>query len=459
MDSYDLIVIGSGQGGGPLCSAFAAAGKKALLVERRHVGGTCINEGCSPTKTMVASARVAYLARRAADFGVHAGAIGIDMRRVWQRKQDIVDSFRDGSQRRIEESGVELVFGTASFTGPKTIHVALNGGGEREATAPHIVIDTGGRPAALKLPGMETVNALDSTSVMELEEVPEHLIVAGGGYIGLEFGQLSRRLGSQVTVVQRGNQLLNREDADVAEEVRKVLVEDGVDVLLETELVRVASQNGGIAVTVSCAGQERTVHGSHLLNAVGRTPNTEELNLAAVGVEITEHGHVPVNERLETNVPGIYALGDVNGGPQFTHISYDDFRILRGNLLEGKQLTTKDRLVPYVVFIDPELGRVGLTEEDARKQGIEIRVASMPMSSVARALEMDEPRGLMKAVVAASSGQLLGCSILGVFAGEMMSLFSVAMMGKLPYTVLQDGIFAHPTLAEAFNNLFGNFKS
>jgi pyruvate/2-oxoglutarate dehydrogenase complex dihydrolipoamide dehydrogenase (E3) component len=458
MDTYDLIVIGSGQGGGPLAGTFAKAGRKALLVERVHVGGTCINEGCSPTKTMVASGRVAYLTRRAADYGVHTGPIGIDMARVRQRKQEIVDSFRDGSQRRIEDAGVELLFGTASFTGPKTIHIALNDGGQREATAPAIVIDTGGRPAALTVPGAGTVRSLSSTTIMELDTVPEHLMVVGGGYIALEFAQLFRRLGSQVTVIQRGKQLLSREDADMAEEVRKILVEDGLEVLLETQTVRVGPRDGGVDVIVSSKDAEQTIYGSHLLDAVGRTPNTEDLDLAAAGIEATERGHIPVNERLETNVPGVYALGDVNGGPQFTHISYDDFRILRGNLLEGQQLTTRDRLVPYVVFMDPELGRVGLTETEARQQGRDVRVASMPMSGVARALEMDESRGLMKAVVDARSDQLLGCAILGVFAGEMMSLFSVAMMGKLPYTTLQEGIFAHPTLAEAFNNLFGNLK-
>ncbi len=458
MDSYDLIVIGSGQGGGPLAGAFARAGKKVLLVERVHVGGTCINEGCTPTKTMVASGRNVYLARRGADFGFQTGPIAVDMRRVRERKQAVVDRFRDGSQHSIERAGVDLAFGVASFTGPKTIRVAVNGGGEREATAPNIVIDTGGRPAPLKVPGMESANALDSTTIMELEQVPEHLIVAGGGYIAMEFGQLFRRFGSQVTVIQRGKQLLAREDPDVAEEVRKILVEDGIEVLLETSLASVRGGDGSVEVTVSSGGSERTIHGSHLLNAVGRTPNTEELNLPAAGVRTTASGHIPVNERLETNVPGVYAIGDVNGGPQFTHISYDDFRILRGNLLEGRQMTTRGRLLPYVVYMDPELGRVGLTETEARQQGLDIRVASMPMSRVARAVEMDEPRGLMKAVVDARSGQLLGCAILGVFGGEMMSLVSVAMLGQLHYEVLREGIFAHPTLAEAFNNLFGHFK-
>lgn len=457
-DSYDLIVIGSGQGGGPLAGAFAGAGRRTLLVEREHVGGTCINEGCTPTKTMVASGRVAYLARRAADYGVLAGTVGVDMAKVRQRKRDLVDTFRNGSQDRIEHAGVDLVFGTATFTRPGEIAIALNGGGSRAAAAPAIVINTGARPRPLDLPGMDTVAALDSTSVMELDEVPEHLIVAGGGYISLEFGQLFRRLGSRVTIVQRGKQLLSREDADVAEAVRQVLVEDGIEVLLEANMVRVDGGGGEVNLTIRLDGAERSINASHMLNAVGRMPNTEDLNLAAAGIRASDRGDVPVNDSLQTNVPGIYAVGDVNGGPAFTHISYDDFRILRANLLEGKQLTTTHRLVPYTVFIDPELGRVGLSEAEARRQGRSVKVASMPMSHVARALEMDEPRGLMKTVVDAESGQLLGCAILGVFGGEMMSLFEVAMMGKLPYTALKEGIFAHPTLAEAFNNLFATLS-
>jgi pyruvate/2-oxoglutarate dehydrogenase complex dihydrolipoamide dehydrogenase (E3) component len=452
--SYDLIVIGSGQAAGPLCTAFTAAGKTALLVEREHVGGCCINEGCTPTKTMIASGRNAYLARRGADFGVRTGPVGIDMGKVRQRKRHMVEVFRDGSQQRIENKGVELVFGTASFTGPHSIAIELNGGGTREATAPAIVIDTGGRPRPLRLEGIETAQALDSTTVMELETVPEHLLVIGGGYIGLEFGQLFRRLGSEVTVVQRGKQLLSREDTDVAEKLREILVEDGIEVLLETSLVRVAGSEGRVRLTVSSNGAERTIEGSHLLNAVGRMPNTEALNLPAAGIQANEQGEIPVNERLETNVPGVYAVGDVNGGPAFTHIAYDDYRILRGNLLEGKQLSTRGRLVPYVVYTDPELGRVGLSEQQAREEGRNVQVAAMPIRSVARALEMDEPRGLMKSVVDAETGQLLGCAILGIFGGELMSLFSVAMLGKLTYADLENAIFAHPTLSEAFNNLF-----
>jgi pyruvate/2-oxoglutarate dehydrogenase complex dihydrolipoamide dehydrogenase (E3) component len=298
------------------------------------------------------------------------------------------------------------------------------------------------------------VAALDSTSIMELGALPEHLLVLGGGYIGLEFGQMFRRFGSAVTVVQHGKQLLSREDPDVAEEVHKVLQEDGIEVLLETEATRVRLDARGIALQVRGPAGERTVSGSHVLVATGRVPNSEGLNLAAAGVRVDARGFIPVNDRLETNVSGIYALGDIKGGPAFTHISYDDYRIIRNNLLRGGQSTTKGRLVPYTVYIDPQLGRIGLTEQEARALGRTIRVAKIPMSWVARALEMAEPRGFIKAVVDAESKQILGAAVLAVEGGEIMAMLQIAMMGKLPYTALEDGIFAHPALAEGLNTVF-----
>jgi pyruvate/2-oxoglutarate dehydrogenase complex dihydrolipoamide dehydrogenase (E3) component len=453
---YDAIVIGAGQAGGPLSTALANAGWKTAVIERVHVGGTCINEGCTPTKTMVASARVAYLARRGADYGVHTGPVTIDMVKVRQRKRDIVDSFRGGSERRIERAaGLDLLMGEASFTGPKTLEVLLNAGETRQLTASTIFINAGERPAKLALAGIENVPTLDSTSIMELDTVPEHLLIIGGGYVGLEFGQMFRRFGSQVTVIQRGAFLLSREDPDVAGEVAHILREDGIEVLLETKPVRVEqTAQGTIHLTVQTPAGERTLSGSHLLAAAGRVPNSDWLNLDAAGIQTDKRGSIQVNERLETNVPGIYALGDVKGGPAFTHISYDDFRIIRTNLLENGNASIRERLVPYTVFIDPQLGRVGLSETEARAQGRSIKVAKMPMNYVARALEVDESRGFMKAVVDAATGQILGCAILGIEGGEIMAILEVAMMGKVPYTVLRDAVFAHPTLAESLNNLF-----
>ena len=457
---FDAIVIGSGQAGTPLSMALANAGLRTAIVEREHVGGTCINEGCTPTKTMVASGRVAYLARRGPDYGVHSGAVTIDMERVRQRKREIVASFRDGSQGRMEKTpNLDLVFGDVRFTGPKSIHVEIKGGGEQEFEAEQFFINAGARPTVPKIDGLGEVDFLDSTSIMELDNVPEHLLVLGGGYVGLEFGQMFRRFGSNVTIVQSGNQLLSREDADVAQEVASILTHDGIHVLLNSNTTRVSKSNGQINLDLRTQDGSRTITGTHLLVATGRMPNSDRLDLSAAGIQTDSHGFITVDDCLQTSAPGIYALGDINGGPAFTHISYDDFRIIRTNLLEKGHASIAGRLVPYTVFIDPQLGRVGLTESEARAQNASIRVAKMPMSGVARAQEVDETRGFMKVIVDARSDQILGAAILGIEGGEIMAMLQLAMMGKLPYTTLREAIFAHPTLAESLNNLFTHFEN
>lgn len=455
-EHYEAMVIGSGQAGTPLSRALAEAGMVTALIEREHVGGTCVNEGCTPTKTMVASARVAYLARRSADYGVNIGPVQIDLGRVRQRKRDIVNSFRCGSQARIEKTAnLDLVFGDAVFTGPKSVEVRFTDGRFSALTADRIFINAGTRSSRPPLEGLNAVPFLDNASIMELDTVPDHLLVLGGGYIGLEFGQMFRRFGSAVTIVHKGQQLLTREVADVADEIFEILQQDGLTVQLEANARRVSQSNGQIHLEVDVAGRRNILAGSHLLVATGRVPNTDRLNLEVAGIETDAQGFVRTNSRLETNVEGIYALGDIKGGPAFTHISYDDFRIIRANLLEDRSATIADRQVPYTVFIDPQLGRIGLTEKEARAvQRWNVRVAKMPMSLVARALEVDESRGFMKAVVDGDSGQILGAAILGIEGGETMSVLEVAMMGKLPYTALRDAIFAHPTLAESLNNLF-----
>src|SRR5215475_8787066 len=457
--TYQAIVICTGQAGNPLSRALANAGWKTAVIERLHIGGTCINVGCTPTKTMVASARVAYLTRRAADYGVHTAEVSVNMVEVRHRKQSIVDSFRSGGQRAIENTeNLDLLFGEASFTGPRSIAVKMNDGEPRRLSANKIFINTGCRPATPRVDGIDQISALDSTSIMELDELPEHLLVLGGGYVGLEFGQMFRRFGSRVTIVQRAPQLLGREDQDVADDVAKILREDGVEVLLNTEATRVENGGGGeIRLTVRTPEGERSLAGSHLLAAAGRVPNTEALDLSSAGIEVDRNGFIKANERLETTAPGVYALGDVKGGPQFTHISYDDYRVIRANLIEDPSgsgaATIDNRFVPYTVFIDPQLGRVGLSESEARARGLNIRVAKMPMNYVARALETSESRGFMKAVIDADTKRILGCAVLGIEGGEIMAMIQIAMMGKLPYTVLKDGIFAHPTLAESLNNL------
>ncbi len=454
-DRYDTIVIGAGQAGVPLARALAGAGRRTALLEQAQVGGTCVNVGCTPTKTMVASARVAYLARRGADYGVRTGRVEVDLVRVRQRKRDMVVSFRSGSRRRLESTpGLDLLEGRARFLEPRRLEVQGADGAIRRLAADLVFINSGARPAVPVLPGLDEVPFLDSTSVMELGAVPDHLLVLGGGYVGLEFGQMFRRFGSRVTVIHRGPYLLGREDPDVAEEVARILRGDGLDVILEAEARDVEPAPEGYRLRMRTPQGERTVTGSHLLVATGRVPNTDGLNLAAAGIETDQSGFIRVDERLETTAPGVYALGDVKGGPAFTHIAYDDFRIARSNLLEGGHATTAGRLVPYTVFLDPQLGRVGLSETEARARGHRVRVARLPMSRVARALEVDETRGFMKAVVEADSGRILGAAILGVEGGEVMSIVQVAMMGGLPYTVLREAVFAHPTLAESLNNLF-----
>ncbi|MGI4788721.1 MAG: mercuric reductase [Janthinobacterium lividum] len=459
-DTYDAIIIGVGQAGNPLAGALAKAGKHVALIERDVVGGTCVNRGCTPTKTMVASARVAYLARRAGDYGVLTGPVTVDMTKVRQRKRDIVVEFRSSSEKRIEKTElIDLIYGDARFTGPQTVEIALRGGGTKTVTSTQIFVNTGARPAVPKIEGLDQTPYLDSTSIMELDAVPEHLVILGGSYIALEFGQMFRRFGSRVTVIDQAEHLLGHEDADVGEEMAKILGEDGLEIITAAKATKVSKSDSGIALTIETSAGEKSIEGSHLLVAVGRTPNTDVLGLQAAGIDADAHGFIQVSDTLETSVPGIYALGDVKGGPAFTHIAYDDYRIVEANLLEAGSRKVSDRPVPYTMFTDPQLGRVGLTEAEAKKQGKNIQVAKIPMTSVARALETDETRGFMKAVVDADTKQILGAAVLGLDGGEIMSILEVAMMGKLPYTALRDAVLAHPTLAESLNNLFMSLDS
>ncbi|GCE31951.1 mercuric reductase [Dictyobacter alpinus] len=412
--SYDAIVIGTSQGDRFLPMALAKAGRKVAQIERGPIGGVCVNTGCTPTKTMVASAHLAYQARNGVEYGVHTGSISVDLRAVRQRKQRIVEGARQGYESHLTGmEGVDLLRGVAHFIAPKTLEVSLNTGETHTITAPQIFIATGVRPEPLTLKGIESVPILNSTTLMELDTLPEHLIIIGGGYIGLEFGQMFRRFGSQVTIIQSRPRLLMNEDEDVSEEITSILREEGVTVLTSTMSRQVELiDDGRIQVTVSTPKGEQQLIGSHLLAATGRIPNTEDLTLEAADIQMDEQGYIQVNEQLETNVPGIYALGDVKGGPAFTHVSYDDFRILRTNLLEHGHASTRDRLVPHTVFIDPQLGRVGLSESEARRQGRPIRVAKLPMNAVARAIETGETRGFMKAIVDDETQQILGCAIL-----------------------------------------------
>lgn len=454
MERLDAIVIGAGQGGGPLAGAFARAGRRVALIERAHVGGTCVNEGCTPTKTMVASARIAHLARRAREYGVEVGDTAVNLAVVRDRRRHIVSAFRAGSERALQQAGVELLTGSGSFEAAHRVRVQAPAG-DRHLEAPLVIVNVGLRPSRPDIPGLDKVATLDSTSIMEIDTIPRHLIVLGGGYVGLEFAQMFARFGSAVTVVSRGQRLLPREDEDVSLGLHGVLEADAVRLILGAAATEVAASGDGVRVSVSMAdGVAEWVHGSHLLVAVGRTPNTDSLGLEAAGVETDARGYIRVNERLETSAPGVYALGDVTGGPAFTHWSYDDFRILRANLIEGGSRTTAGRVLPYTLYTDPQLGRVGLTEAQAREQGRRVRIARLPMTSVARAIETDEREGFIKVVVDAEDGHILGAAVLGTEGGEIASMLQIAMLGNLPYTVLRDAIFAHPTFAESLNSVF-----
>lgn len=457
IERLDGIIIGTGQAGKPLAGALAEAGWKMVIVEKSDlVGGTCVVEGCTPTKTMVASARVAHLARRAADYGVVTGPVSVDLEVVRKRKRDIVTSWTTGSRRGMERHDtMELVFGTARFSGPKQVTVDLTEGGTRCFEAEHVFINAGARVNVPEIPGLAEVPYLTNATVMELGEVPEHLVVLGGGYIGLEFAQMFRRFGAKVTVIQRGERLLSREDEDVGAELRSILEGEGVEVLTTCDtLAARAPGAGGVEVDVSTPSGDSTVAGSHLLLATGRISNADLLDTEEAGVELDPRGFIVVNDRLETSVPGVYALGDINGGPAFTHIAYDDYRVVKENVLGSGGASRAARLLPYTLFTDPQLGRIGLTEEAARAQGLDIHVAKLPMSRVARAIEADETRGFMKAIVDANNGRILGAAVLGIEGGEVATVLQTAMMGDLPYTALRDGVFSHPTLSESLNNLF-----
>jgi pyruvate/2-oxoglutarate dehydrogenase complex dihydrolipoamide dehydrogenase (E3) component len=440
---YDAIVIGSGQGGNPLSHRLADLGWRVALIEKEHLGGTCINTGCTPTKTMVASAQVAHYARHAARWGVRASEVSVDLPAIVARKDKIVQGFRSGQQRKVDQRKVS----------PHSLRV-----GEQEIEGERIFINTGTRPEIPRIAGLEQVHYLTNASIMELRELPEHLLVLGGGYIGLEFGQMFRRFGSRVTVVHRGENLLTREDPDVAGELQKALESEGMSFILQARAARAQKTNGRIVLTLEGDNGSRTLSGSHLLVATGRRPNSDEIGLENAGVQTDARGFIRVNGRLETSVPGIWALGDVKGGPAFTHISYNDYQILYANLVEGKDLTTEHRLVPYSVFTDPQLGRVGMTEKEARARGHTLKIGKIPMSWVARAIERDETAGLMKLVVDAASDRILGAAIVATEGGELIQTIGTLMLAGLPYTLLKGAIYIHPTLAEGFFTLMEEVK-
>jgi pyruvate/2-oxoglutarate dehydrogenase complex dihydrolipoamide dehydrogenase (E3) component len=454
MPKYDAIVIGSGQAGNPLSQKFADKGWSVALVERSELGGTCINTGCTPTKTMVASAQVAHYARHAEQWGVHTGEVTVDLPKVVARKNQIVQQWRSSIEKKVKDrKNLHLYRGQAQFTGPHSVRV-----GNDVLEGERIFINSGTRPSVPSIEGLNRVEYLTNASIMELQEIPSHLLVLGGGYIGLEFGQMFRRFGSQVTVIHQGDHILDREDTDVTEELKKTLENEGIRFLLNARTTSVEKQNNQVSLKIGAGGKTETVAGSHLLVATGRRPNSDDLALAKAGVDVDLKGFIRVNPRLETNVPGIWALGDVKGGPAFTHISYNDYQIVYGNLIEGKNLSTDNRLVPYSVFTDPQLGRVGMTEKEARATGKRLKIGKIPVAWVARAIERSETAGLMKIVVDAETDRILGAAILSAEGGELVQILGFVMLAGAPYTLLKGAIYIHPTLAEGFWTLMEEVK-
>ncbi|HET9158015.1 MAG TPA: mercuric reductase [Myxococcaceae bacterium] len=453
MKTWDALVVGSGQSGVPLAVELARAGKRTAIVERADVGGTCINVGCTPTKTLVASARVAALLARAREYGIEVGPHRMHWPEVREREQGVVRQFRASGERRLHDAGVTLLRGEARFVGPRRLRVTPLDGTAEEHEATWVVLNTGVRARRPDLPGLDSVRALDSSAILTLPEFPERLVVLGGGFIALELGQIFRRLGAAVSIVEPGPRLAAREDEDICRALAEVLAADGLALHLGARAKRVDPGPEGRGVRLELA-DGKVLEGTHLLVATGRTPNVEALDCPTGGVALDEHGFIRVDDRLHTSAEGVYATGDVTGAPQFTHASYDDYRVLRDELLDGPSRSRVGRLIPYTVFTDPQLGRVGITEAEARKRGLPVRVARMPMTSVARAIEAGETRGLLRAVVHAETDRILGFAALGFEGGELASVVQTAMLGDLPWTVLKDAIYPHPGLAESLNNLF-----
>jgi pyruvate/2-oxoglutarate dehydrogenase complex dihydrolipoamide dehydrogenase (E3) component len=451
---FDAIVIGSGQAGKPLSYALADLGWKVAFIERGELGGSCINTGCTPTKAMVGSAQVAHYARNAARWGVRANGVSVDLPAVVARKNKVVQGFRDAIQRRIDaKPNITLVRAHGRFTGPHQVEA-----GGQTLESEKIFIDTGTRPEIPKIPGMDSVPFLTNRSIIELLEVPKHLLVLGGGYIGLEFGQMFRRFGSRVTIIHRGARILPSEDPDITQELQKALQAEGIEFALGATTTRVENRDGEIALTRETNQGSKTVSGSHLLVATGRRPNTDDLGLDKAGVATDARGYIKVNGHMETSVPGIWATGDVKGGPAFTHISYNDYQIVYANLIEGKNLTIEHRYLPYALFTDPQLGRVGITEQDARVSGRKFKMGTYSMANVARAIERDETAGLMKIIVDGENDRILGAAILASEGGELVQILGAMILAGAPYTVLKGAVYIHPTLAEGFFGLMESVK-
>jgi pyruvate/2-oxoglutarate dehydrogenase complex dihydrolipoamide dehydrogenase (E3) component len=455
-EHYEALILGSGTGGKLLAWHLARSGRRTAVVERRWIGGSCPNIACLPSKNEIWSARVADFTHHAARFGTMTGTVATDMEKVRRRKRGMVDREVAAHLRNYKTSGAELIMGTGCFVAPKTLEVQLNDGGTRVLAGDQVFLNTGTHAAIPKVPGLEAARPLTHIEILEIDYLPSHLIVLGGGYVGLEMAQAYRRFGSQVTVIEPGPRPMGREDPDVADEVQRLLGEEGIQFQSVAEPLEVDGRSGeGVGIKVRTPLGEKKIEGSDILVAVGRVPNTAGIGLEKTGVRLDDRGYIQVNERLETSASAVWALGECAGSPQFTHVSADDFRIIKDNLAGGNR-STHDRLVPYCMFTEPPLAHVGMSEREAQRQGMAVRVARLPMNAVLRTEATDETRGFMKVLVDASDERILGFTMIGAEAGEVMAVVQTAMLANLPYSTLRDAILAHPTIAEGLGPLFDN---
>jgi pyruvate/2-oxoglutarate dehydrogenase complex dihydrolipoamide dehydrogenase (E3) component len=455
-ERFDILVLGSGKSGKLLAWHMAQSGRRTAVVERQWIGGSCPNVACLPSKNEIWGARVGHLARQGARFGVVTGDVTTDMRTVRQRKRDMVNREIAAHLQNYKATGAELIMGTGRFVAPKTLEVQLNDGGTRLLWGDRLFLNLGTHAAIPPIPGLEASRPLTHVEALELDYLPAHLIVLGGGYVGLEMAQAYRRFGSRVTVIERGPQLMGREDPDIAAEIQRILNAEGIQFVPQAEPRNVQGRSGeDVCVTVRTPSGEQQIEGSDILVAAGRAPNTQDIGLENAGVALDARGYIRVNDRLETTAPDVWAMGDCAGSPQFTHVAGDDFRIVRDNLAGGSR-STRDRLMPYCMFTDPQLAHVGLSERDAQRDGIPVRIAKLPMSSVLRTAATDETQGFMKAIVARDDDRILGFTMIGAEAGEVMAAVQTAILANLPYQTLRDAILAHPTMAEGLGSLFEN---
>jgi pyruvate/2-oxoglutarate dehydrogenase complex dihydrolipoamide dehydrogenase (E3) component len=448
VEHYEILVIGSGESGKWLTWTVAEAGHRTAVVERKYIGGSCPNVACLPSKNVIRSAKANWFAKHGAEYGIQTGPVSTDMRGVYKRKQKMVEGNIEFHVERFKATGAELVMGEARFVAPKTVEVKLNDGGTRRIAGERVFLDLGSRSTIPDIPGLTAAKPMTHVEALDLQRLPEHVIVLGAGYVGLELAQALRRFGARVTLIERSRQIAAAEDPDIAQEIMEAFASEGIEVLLDTRVRDVTGLSGQkVRVVVECRHAQQMIEGSDLLVATGRAPNTQNIGLEKAGVELDGNGNIKVNERLETSAPDVWAMGDCAGSPKFTHVAYDDFRVVRDNLNGGNR-TTRDRLIPFCMFTDPELARVGLNETEAKGRGIAYRLAKLPMAAVLRAVALGETRGSIKMLVAAESDRILGFSAYGTEASEMMAAVQTAMLGGLPYTVLRDAIFTHPTVAE-----------